>query len=90
MTEFLIILIGVSVIVCVFVAAGIVHLTTPANTKHLMVYRVIDWDKVKTKDDIILVLKAHPSFTDLKTATTEEWKHLDHLLSDEIYVQHYD
>lgn len=52
-----------------------------------MRYRTVDLDKVKTIDDIVLILKASPAFTDLKSAEGPEWTILDHLLSDEVFEE---
>lgn len=51
-------------------------------------YKIIDLDKVKTVEDIVLILKAHPAFGDLKSAEGPEWETLGHLLSDETFVEY--
>ena len=51
-------------------------------------YKVIDLNKIKTVDDIVLVLKAHPQFIDFKSAEGPEWQILGHLLSDETFVDY--
>jgi hypothetical protein len=48
-------------------------------------YKTIDLDKIKTVDDIVLILKSHPQFIDYKCAKGEEWQTLGHLLSDETF-----
>ena len=50
-------------------------------------YRVVDLDKVKTVEDIVLILKASSAFHELKSAESPEWKVLDHLLSDEVFEE---
>ena len=50
-------------------------------------YKIIDLDKVKTVDDIVLILKSLSDFNNIKCAKGKEWKTLAHLLGDEIYVQ---
>lgn len=52
-----------------------------------MKYRIVDLDKVKTIDDIVLILKSSPAFIELKSAEGPEWTTLDHLLSDEIFEE---
>lgn len=52
-------------------------------------YKVIDWAKVKNIDDIVLILKSHSDFIELKSAEGQEWTTLGHLLSDEIFVEQY-
>ena len=52
-----------------------------------MRYRVVDLDKVKTVEDIVLILKASSAFSGLKSAEGPEWKVLDHLLSDEVFEE---
>lgn len=56
---------------------------TPAKTR----YRVVDLDKVKTVEDIVLILKASSAFHELKSAEGPEWDALDHLLSDEVFEE---
>lgn len=53
-----------------------------------MRYKVVDLDKVKTVKDIVLILKAHSAFGDLKSAEGPEWQILGHLLSDETFVDY--
>jgi len=50
-------------------------------------YRIIDLDKVKTVDDIVLILKASSVFHELKSAEGPEWTILDHLLTDEVFEE---
>lgn len=52
-----------------------------------MKYRIVDLDKVRTIEDIVLILKASPAFKDLKSAEGPEWATLDHLLSDEVFEE---
>ena len=56
---------------------------TPAKTR----YRVVDLDKVKTIEDIVLILKASSAFYELKSAEGPEWAVLNHLLSDEVFEE---
>ena len=50
-------------------------------------YRVVDLDKVKTVEDIVLILKASSAFHELKSAEGPEWAVLNHLLSDEVFEE---
>ena len=50
-------------------------------------YKIIDLDKVKTIDDIVLILKSLSDFKDIKCAKGKEWETLAHLLSDQIFVE---
>ena len=50
-------------------------------------YRIVDLDKVKTVEDIVLILKASSAFHELKSAEGPEWDVLDHLLSDEVFEE---
>ena len=52
-----------------------------------MRYRVVDLDKVKTVEDIVLILKASSAFSELKSAEGPEWAVLNHLLSDEVFEE---
>lgn len=52
-----------------------------------MKYRIVDLNKIKTVEDIVLVLKAHLAFHDLKSAEGPEWEVLDHLLTDEVFEE---
>lgn len=52
-----------------------------------MKYRIVDLDKIKTVDDIVLILKASPAFHDLKSVEGPEWEALDHLLTDEVFEE---
>ena len=56
---------------------------TPAKTR----YRIVNLDKVKTVEDIVLILKASSEFSELKSAEGPEWDVLGHLLSDEVFEQ---
>ena len=50
-------------------------------------YRVVDLDKVKTVEDIVLILKASSAFCELKSAEGPEWAVLNHLLSDKVFEE---
>ena len=50
-------------------------------------YRVVDLNKVKTIEDIVLILKASSAFYELKSAEGPEWAVLNHLLSDEVFEE---
>ena len=50
-------------------------------------YRVVDLNKVKTVEDIVLILKASSAFHELKSAEGPEWALLNHLLSDEVFEE---
>ena len=52
-----------------------------------MKYRVVDLDKIKTIEDIVLILKASSAFHELKSVESPEWEVLDHLLTDEVFEE---
>ena len=50
-------------------------------------YRVVDLDKVKTVEDIVLILKASSAFCESRSAEGPEWAVLNHLLSDKVFEE---
>ena len=50
-------------------------------------YKTIDLDKIKSIDDIVLIMKSLAAFKDIKCAKGDEWQTLGHLLSDETFTE---
>jgi hypothetical protein len=52
-------------------------------------YKKVDINKIKTLDDVILLMKASFTFR-MSAAEGKEWTTLKHLLDDEIHIHIYD
>jgi hypothetical protein len=58
----------------------------PIKVKHIE-YKIIDLDKIKTIDDVVLIMKSLTAFKNIKCVKGDEWQTLGHLLSDETFTK---